>query len=136
MDQTIQAKMLVAAKLAMERAYAPYSQFHVGVCVLGDDGQLYSGGNVENVSYPVGNCAEASALSAMVNAGVRRFQAVLIVNATDRACSPCGACRQRLREFALPDTPIILASSTHGIEKTYTLEQLLPDAFGPEHLGG
>lgn len=129
-----QAAMLAHAINAMHRAYAPYSKFLVGACVLGEDGQLYSGCNVENASYPVGVCAETTALGLMITQGIQRYTAAVVVNATDKVCAPCGACRQRLREFANGDVTIYLATEKNGIEKSYTIDELLPDSFGPDNL--
>ena len=116
MDQA----MLDLARRAMDQAYAPYSKFQVGAVVRGANGRLYAGCNVENAAYPQGCCAEASAISAMIVDG-------------ERLVTPCGGCRQRLREFARGDTPIHVCGPA-GVRKTLTLEALLPLAFGPENL--
>ncbi len=126
--------LLVAARAARERAYAPYSKFRVGAAVLDDQGRVHAGCNVENAAYPQGVCAEAGALSAMVLAGSTRVRAVVVVGEGPAWVTPCGGCRQKLREFAAPDTPVIVANEVQ-VQARFTLEQLLPQSFGPEHLG-
>jgi cytidine deaminase len=132
-SQTTLDAMLTAARSAREKAYAPYSKFLVGAAVLDEHGRIHAGCNVENAAYPQGVCAEAGALSAMVLAGGRKAVAVLVVGVADSPVTPCGGCRQKLREFAAPDTPILIANA-QGVLLNLTLEQLLPHSFGPEHL--
>jgi len=127
-------EMLGLARQMMERAYAPYSKFHVGAVVRGGNGKLYGGCNVENAAYPVGNCAEASAISAMVGDGQTRITEVLVMGAGSETITPCGSCRQRLREFASDDVPVHLADP-EGVKRTLTFGELLPMSFGPAHLG-
>ena len=127
--------MLDAARAARQRAYAPYSKFLVGAAVLDDQGRVHAGCNVENAAYPQGVCAEAGALSAMVLAGSTRVRALVVVGAGPVWVTPCGGCRQKLREFAAPDTPVIVADELQ-VRARLTLDQLLPHSFGPEHLGG
>ena len=129
MDQA----MLDLARRAMDQAYAPYSKFQVGAVVRGANGRLYAGCNVENAAYPQGCCAEASAISAMVIDGERRIVEVAVIGRGEALVTPCGGCRQRLREFARGDTPIHVCGP-EGVRKTMTLEALLPLAFGPENL--
>lgn len=129
MDET----MLEMAVDAMGRAYAPYSRFRVGAVVRGASGRLYAGCNVENAAYPQGCCAEASAISAMVMAGETAITEVAVVGVGDGLVSPCGGCRQRIREFAAPETPIHICSPD-GVRLSTTLEALLPHSFGPENL--
>jgi cytidine deaminase len=131
--QTTQDAMLAAARAAREKAYAPYSKFLVGAAVLDEQGRIHAGCNVENAAYPQGVCAEAGALSAMVLAGGRKAVAVVVVGMAESPVTPCGGCRQKLREFAAPDTPILIAN-TQGVLLALTLAQLLPHSFGPEHL--
>ena len=126
-------KMIAAARDIRERAYAPYSNFRVGAVVRTPEGDLFAGCNVENSAYPQGNCAEASAIAAMVAAGQRRIAEVVVIGAGDQLCTPCGGCRQRLREFAADDTPVHVCGPT-GLRRTFTLGELLPFAFGPENL--
>ncbi len=129
MDQA----MLDLARRAMDQAYAPYSKFPVGAVVRGANGRLYAGCNVENAAYPQGCCAEASAISAMGIDGEREIVEVAVVGRGEALVTPCGGCRQRLREFARGDTPIHVCGP-EGVRKTMTLEALLPLAFGPENL--
>jgi cytidine deaminase len=128
-----QRALLQAARAARLNAYAPYSNFRVGAAVLDEQGQVHAGCNVENAAYPQGVCAEASALSAMVLAGGRRATALLVVGEGPNWVTPCGGCRQKLREFASPDTPVLVADGM-GVQLWFTLEELLPHSFGPEHL--
>jgi cytidine deaminase len=121
------AALLAAALAARANAYARYSGFAVGAAVLTEAAEIFAGANVENVSYPVGTCAEAGAVAAMVAAGGRRIVEALVVSAGGEA-TPCGACRQRLREFADDSTPIHTAS-LDGIVRTSRLGTLLPEAF-------
>jgi cytidine deaminase len=122
-----------AAREAQARAYAPYSGFKVGAAVQGEGGAVYTGCNVENAAYPAGTCAEEGAIAAMVAAGERRIGALLVVAEGSTLVTPCGACRQRIREFSAPDTAIHVADGS-GLRKTFTLDELLPFAFGPDNL--
>ena len=117
-----------AALGAYHHAHAPYSNFQVGAAVRTDSGGIFAGANVENASYPEGNCAEASALAAMVAAGERRIVEALVVAAGERLCTPCGGCRQRLSEFGSPDTLVHLCDPG-GLRRTVTLGELLPLSF-------
>jgi cytidine deaminase len=128
------ARMLARAREAMARAYAPYSHFPVGAALLGANGKIYAGCNVENAAYPQGCCAEASAISAMVADGERRILAALVVGLGSRLVAPCGGCRQRLNEFASSATPVHLCGP-EGVRRSVTMAELLPLAFGPESLG-
>ncbi len=128
-----QQALLDAARAAQLKAYAPYSKFLVGAAVLDDQGRVHAGCNVENAAYPEGVCAEAGALSAMVLAGGQRARAVLVVGTGGEWITPCGGCRQRLREFCAPDTPILTASDV-AMGPQFTMAQLLPGGFGPDHL--
>ena len=126
--------LFAAAKAVRARAYAPYSKFHVGVAILADDGKIYAGCNVENAAYPIGNCAEASAIAAMIAGGGKRIRRVYVTGSGSMPVTPCGGCRQRIREFADPDVTVIC----HGVDGqplSQTLAQLLPHSFGPEFLG-
>ncbi|HYC65449.1 MAG TPA: cytidine deaminase [Reyranellaceae bacterium] len=120
--------MLKAARAAQKRAYAPYSKFKVGAAVRTADGAIYAGCNVENVAYPQGWCAEASAIAAMVGAGKTKIAECLVVGPGAKLITPCGGCRQKLAEFASNETPIHLCSSK-GLLRTVTLGELLPMAF-------
>ncbi|WGK70323.1 cytidine deaminase [Candidatus Haliotispira prima] len=131
-----------AACAAYERAYAPYSNFPVGAAVLAENGQIYAGCNVENAAYPEGTCAEAGALAAMVLDGQQRARAVLVVAGGEEPVSPCGGCRQKLREFCQPeDMEVLLAGPlslyrglSEGLKARFSLAELLPQSFGPKHL--
>ena len=125
--------MIEAARRAMERAYAPYSDFPVGAVVRGESGTLYAGCNVENSAYPQGWCAEASAIAAMVAAGERRIVEVAVMGRGEALVTPCGGCRQKLREFA-DDEVVIHVCGPEGLRRSVTLGELLPLAFGPENL--
>jgi cytidine deaminase len=130
---TALAPMLDLARRALACAHAPYSRFRVGACLRAASGRLHAGCNVENSAYPVGQCAEATAIGAMVAAGDRQIVEVVVVTERAELCSPCGRCRQQLAEFARPDTPIHLCGP-EGVRVTTTLGDLLPLAFGPETL--
>lgn len=117
-------KLLTAAWETRDQAYAPYSNFHVGAALLAEDGRIFTGCNVENLSYGLTNCAERVAIGTAVAAGVRKFLAVAVVADTSVPISPCGACRQVLAEFGVPR--ILLANRAEQIE--FTLEELLPRA--------
>ena len=121
-------EMLRRAAAARRNAHAPYSGFQVGVCLRSADGTLFTGCNVENASYPEGACAETAAIGAMVAAGGRRIAEVLVLAEGERLCTPCGGCRQRLAEFAGPDTPVHVAGP-EGLRQTFALGELLPAAF-------
>jgi cytidine deaminase len=127
-------ELLAAAASARARAYAPYSQFSVGAALLDDEGRIHSGCNVENAAYPQSQCAEATAIGNMVVAGGRRLRAVLVLAEGTHPVSPCGGCRQRLREFGDPDTPVLIAHPQQGIQQRFTLSELLPASFGAGHL--
>jgi cytidine deaminase len=122
-----------AAKAAQTKAYAPYSGFHVGAAILAPSGAIYSGCNVENAAYPQGACAETGAISAMALAGERRITEILVIGDGDALVTPCGGCRQRIREFAALDAPIHIAGPD-GVRASFTLNELLPHSFGPDHL--
>ena len=125
--------LLAAATIARANAYCRYSGYAVGAAVRTDAGAVFAGANVENAAYPVGTCAEAGAVAAMVAGGGRRIVAVLVVGPGPRPTMPCGACRQRLREFAGPDVPVHVAGPD-GVTASFTLGSLLPEAFGPDAL--
>lgn len=134
MDDALKAEMLALARAARAMAHAPYSQYRVGAALLADDGRVFAGCNVENAAYPEGVCAEAGAISAMVLAGQRKARAVLVVGAGSRLVTPCGGCRQKLREFCDPSSFEVLAINEDGQQQQWTLAQLLPASFGPDHL--
>lgn len=127
--------LVKAAIAAMGRAYAPYSKFPVGAAILDEEGAIHVGANIENAAYPVGNCAEASAIAAMIMAGQKRIVKIAVAGGDgDLLCTPCGACRQRIREFAAADTPVLICGP-EGLQQYFTLAELLPASFGPKNLG-
>jgi homotetrameric cytidine deaminase len=126
-------ELLAMARAAAGRAYAPYSGFAVGAAVRTADGRRFAGANVENAAYPQGQCAEASAIGALVAGGGGAIAEVVVAAPSRELCTPCGGCRQRLREFAADDVPIHLAD-LERVRRTATLAELLPLSFGPEHL--
>jgi homotetrameric cytidine deaminase len=126
--------LLRAADAVMRVAYAPYSEFKVGAAVRARSGAIYAGANVENVAYPQGQCAEASALGVLVAAGQSAITAVAVVAERVEVCPPCGGCRQRLAEFGSAETPVYLGRPG-GPPHTTTLAELLPQSFGRTELG-
>jgi cytidine deaminase len=127
------ADLFAAAEAVRARAYAPYSKFSIGAAILADDGRIYAGCNIENAAYPIGNCAEASAIAAMIAGGGRRIARVYVTGPGSTPVTPCGGCRQRLREFADLDVTVI----SHGVDGAplrQTVAELLPHSFGPEFL--
>ncbi len=127
------AALFDAARSAQRQAYAPYSRFNVGAALRTPSGAIFAGCNVENAAYPEGACAEAGAISAMALAGERQIEEILVIGDGEGLCTPCGGCRQRIREFASPRTPIHVAGRD-GLRMTLSLAELLPYSFGPEHL--
>jgi cytidine deaminase len=125
--------LVAAARAARERAYAPYSNFLVGAAVETDDGEVFSAPNIENASYPMSVCAERNAVAGAVAAGHRRIVAVAVMGSGDTPTPPCGGCRQVLYEFGGPGLTVIVGSPA-GERRTFTLNDLLPEAFGPDDL--
>jgi len=125
--------LIAAARAVRARAHAPYSKFAVGAAVLDEHGRIHAGCNVENAAYPQGWCAEASALAVMVAAGGTRVLAVAVCAVADQPVTPCGGCRQKIREFAASDCPVWVADMT-APRAMFTLGELLPHSFGPDHL--
>ncbi len=126
--------LLELARRMMGRAHAPYSKFHVGAALRAEDGSIHGGCNVENSAYPQGTCAEAGAIAAMVAAGRKRIVECVVIGPGPELITPCGGCRQKLREFARDDLPIHLCGPD-GLVRTVTLGELFPMSFGPHHLG-
>lgn len=122
-----------AAIKARTHAYAPYSRFPVGAALRSVEGGVFAGCNVENASYPLVTCAEAGAIAAMIAAGHKGIAEFLVIGGAEKVATPCGACRQRLREFASPDV-LVHCMTPVGERTTYSVGALLPSAFGPEHL--
>ena len=131
-DLTMQ-RLVDAARAAREHAHVPYSHFAVGAALLDEQGRIHAGCNIENAAYPQSQCAEATAIGHLVLAGGRRILAAAVVGVAAQPVTPCGGCRQRLREFASDDTPVWVAD-LGGVRAQYTLGQLLPASFGPDHL--
>jgi cytidine deaminase len=126
--------LIEAARQARLKAHAPYSKFFVGAAVRDEQGRVFSGCNVENAAYPQGWCAEPSAIAALVLAGGRRITEVAVMGNGDQLCTPCGGCRQKLREFAQDDVSIHCCTADGVLIRTFTLGELLPFSFGPENL--
>lgn len=124
---------IAATKEAMSKAYVPYSNYPVGALIVTDNGNTYSGCNVENASYPLGNCAEASAIASMVIGGEKKIKTIYVMTKNDEGGIPCGGCRQRIREFSDENTQIMMCSPD-GVRQRINLSELLPNSFGPEHL--
>ncbi len=114
-------------------AYAPYSKYHVGAALVTSSGQVFTGCNVENAAYK-GTCAEAGAIAAMHLAGERRIADIVVVGPRNDECTPCGDCRQRVREFADATTKIHTFTNDGHHLGSYTIEELLPKSFGPQNL--
>jgi cytidine deaminase len=134
MDSPVQLDALLAAARAVRaNAHAPYSRFKVGAALQDERGRIHGGCNVENAAYPQGLCAEAGAVAAMVATGGTRIVAAVVVGEGDALCTPCGGCRQKLREFSQADTPVVIADMQQ-VRARFTLGELLPHSFGPEHL--
>ena len=128
MENALQERLVAAAREAATRAYAPYSHFSVGAALLGEDGQIYVGCNVENASYGLCLCAERNALFHAVACGCRTFRALAIV--APKPSTPCGACRQALAEFCGPTLEIFLAAQDPAVPVTRTfLADLFPNPF-------
>ena len=126
-------RLLSASLAARALAHVPYSRYAVGAAVLDENGAVHAGCNIENAAYPQGWCAEATALGAMVMAGGKRATAVLVTGPGPDVITPCGGCRQKLREFG-DDSLLVIAADPGGVRQTWTLGQLLPASFGPDHL--
>lgn len=132
-------ELITMAMNARRTAYAPYSKFKVGAALLGTNGVVYMGGNIENASYSATNCAERTAFYDAIMDGQREFEAIAIVGGAEASssleyCPPCGICRQVMREFCNPKTFEVIVAKNIQEYKVFTLEQLLPESFGPEIL--
>jgi cytidine deaminase len=126
-------ELLVAAQEAHLQAYCPYSHYRVGAAIRTTSGSVIAGCNVENAAYPLGSCAEAGAIAAMVLAGERSIAEIVVVTDGDEPGTPCGGCRQRIREFAGPEV-VVHSVATSGASWSTTVAALLPHSFGPELL--
>lgn len=132
-DRAVAEELFELAKEVQRRAYVPYSHFHVGAALRTAGGRSFTGANVENAAYPEGLCAEASAIAAMASAGERVIDVLVVVCDGEALSTPCGGCRQKIREFATPAT-VVHVAGPEGIRRTYRIDELLPDSFGPENL--
>ena len=126
--------LIVAAIAARAKAHAPYSKFYVGAAMRDERGHIHGGCNIENAAYPQGWCAECSAIANLVMSGAKRITEVAVLGNGDALCTPCGGCRQKIREFAASDVNIHCCTENGTLLKTFTLEELLPASFGPENL--
>ena len=125
--------LIKAAIAAIDKSYAPYSGFAVGAAILDENGAVHAGANIENAAYPQGCCAEASAISALIMAGGRQIQKIAVAGRGEVLCTPCGGCRQKIREFGTAETEILICDEA-GLRQTFTLNGLLPHSFGPDNL--
>ncbi len=126
--------LLEAAKAVRENAHAPYSGFKVGAALRSSTGKVFAGCNVENVAYPEGTCAEAGAIAAMIAAGEHRIAEVLVIADAQLPVTPCGGCRQKLAEFSAGEVKITMMTMA-GATQVMTMAELLPGAFGADHMG-
>ncbi len=127
--------LITAAIDARKKAYAPYSGFKVGAALLDEDGRIHTGQNVENAAYPNGICAETAAIAMMVQQGGTQIIKIAVSGGDgSKLCTPCGGCRQRIREFATDQTPVLVCDAS-SLKSNLTLGDLLPHSFGPENLG-
>jgi cytidine deaminase len=126
--------LITAAMEARVKAHAPYSGFYVGAAMRDENGRVFAGCNIENAAYPQGWCAEPSAISALIMAGGKRVTEVAVIGNGDTICTPCGGCRQKIREFANGDVNIHCCTESGKLIRSFTLDELLPSSFGPENL--
>lgn len=125
--------LIIESKTAREKAYVPYSKFPVGAALLGENGVVYHGCNIENSAYSMTNCAERTAFFKAVSEGVHSFKALAVTGNTDGPISPCGACRQVIAEFCDGGMPVYLTNLKGDVLET-TVAELLPGAFSKEDL--
>jgi cytidine deaminase len=126
--------LITAAMEARVRAHAPYSKFYVGAAMRDENGRVFGGCNIENAAYPQGWCAEPSAISHLIMAGGKRIMEIAVIGNGTTLCTPCGGCRQKIREFAARDVKIHCCTEDGDLVQTFTLDELLPASFGPENL--
>ncbi|NWJ24453.1 cytidine deaminase [Rhizobium sp. RM] len=127
-------ELFEAARDAMALAHAPYSKFPVGAAIRAEDGKIYKGANIENLSFPQGWCAEPTAIGAMVMGGAKQIKEIAVIAEKLALCPPCGGCRQKIAEFATSETKVYLCDET-GVQKVVTMDELLPLSFKTELLG-
>jgi len=132
-DEDPTLALLKAAAAVRLNAYAPYSKFLVGAALRSESGKIYSGCNVENIAYPEGTCAEAGAIAAMIADGETRIAEIVVIAGGTDPVAPCGGCRQKISEFALPDAKLTMAT-TQGAQSTHLFSDFLPGAFGPSQM--
>lgn len=133
MDKREILELIDEAIEAREGAYTPYSKFKVGALVIDENGRHFKGCNIENASYGLSNCGERTAIFKAVSEGMKEIETIVVVADTEEPVSPCGACRQVIKEFSGEDTVIILANLNKDY-KIYSVEDILPYGFGPSHL--
>ena len=126
--------LIEAAIKARDNAHAVYSNHPVGAALLTSDGTMHTGCNVENAAYPLGNCAESGAIADMVKNGHRFIRIMVVIGPATTLCTPCGGCRQRIREFGNDNTQIIVCDGEGAVQLSTTLGELLPHSFGPENI--
>ena len=126
--------LVLAAMEARTKAHAPYSKFYVGAAMRDEQGRIHGGCNIENAAYPQGWCAETSAIAALVMAGGKRIVEIVVIGNGHGLCTPCGGCRQKIREFASGDVKIHCCTEDGELVQSFTLDELLPASFGPENL--
>ena len=126
--------LVEAAMAARKKAHAPYSKFYVGAAMRDEMGRVHAGANMENAAYPQGWCAECTAIAHLIMAGGTRIAEVAVLGNGDALCTPCGGCRQKIREFASGEVKIHCCTEQGVLLKTFTLDELLPASFGPENL--
>ena len=127
-------ELFEAARSAMEKSHSPYSKFPVGAAIRADDGKVYLGANIENLSFPQGWCAEPTAIGAMIMGGGRQIRELAVIAEKLPLCTPCGGCRQKISEYASADTRVYLCDD-QGVQKTVTMAELLPHAFETDVIG-
>ena len=133
-ERPTDAELVALAREARQRAYAPYSHFPVGAALLTRSGKVFGGCNVENAAYPLCTCPERAAVAKAVSEGEREFEAIAVVTAT--GATPCGSCRQILREFSGPEGDLrVIVADLEGQVRTFTIAELLPEAFTSDQLG-
>ncbi|CAD5273385.1 Cytidine deaminase [Alteromonas sp. 38] len=134
MDNKKIKKLIEQAQEVQQHSHSPYSNFKVGAAVLTESGDIFAGCNVESAAYPLGQCAEASAIGNMVSHGHKRIQSIVVASQNDEFCFPCGGCRQKIAEFAPDDTPVVMVTKSGKTHET-TIGELLPNAFRAHDLG-
>jgi len=131
---SIKARLIKAAVAILEKAYAPYSNHPVGAALLANDGNIYVGCNVENAAYPLGQCAESTAISSMILGGGHAIKHLVVVGPSEQLCTPCGGCRQKIREFTgVTGVPVSICDNHGNIMLETDSADLLPNSFGPEN---